>query len=198
MSNLTLSKYVFYSALFSSSVSLGVLSLNVKGFNIPEKRSSVLAEAHRHRAQVIFLQETHFKTGSIPALADKCFPVVFHAICTDSKTKDVSILLAKSFRFHLSDQMIDPGGRFLCLKGTWNDKPVTLANVYCPNSNRVTFLKDFLLQLTSFQMGLLVLEEDFNMALDPLLDTSTGTSSFPYSALRQVKLHLTLLTLHDA
>lgn len=29
---------------------------------------------------------------------------------------------------------------------------------------------------------------DFNMALDPLLDTSTGTSSLSFSALRQVKL----------
>lgn len=35
------------------------------------------------------------------------------------------------------------------------------------------------------------------MALDPLLDTSTGTSSLPFSALRQVKLAVASLTLHD-
>lgn len=35
------------------------------------------------------------------------------------------------------------------------------------------------------------------MALDPFLDTSTGTSSFPFSALCQVKLQLASLTLHD-
>lgn len=119
------------SAVHSSApLSLKVLSLNVKGLNIPEKCSSILAEAHRHRAQIIFSQETHFKTGSIPRLANKLFLEVYHATCTDSKTKGVSILLAKSFRFHLSDQIIDPGGRFICLKGTWEDRPVTLANVY--------------------------------------------------------------------
>lgn len=105
--------------------------------------------------------------------------------------------MAKSLMFHLTDQMLDPEGRFLFLKGTWRDKPVTLANVYCANSKRVSFLREVLLKLTSFHMGLLILGGDFNMALDPLLDTSTGTSSFPFSALRQVKLQLALLMLHD-
>lgn len=35
------------------------------------------------------------------------------------------------------------------------------------------------------------------MALDLLLDTSTGTSSFRFPALRQVKLHLASLMIHD-
>lgn len=136
-------------------------------------------------------------TQRFSCLADRCFPEVYHATCTDSKTKGVSILLAKSFMFHLTDQIIDPEGRFLFLKGTWKDRPVTLANVYCPNSNRVPFLKNTLLQQASFQMGLMILEGDFIVALDPLLDTSTDTSSFPYSGLCQVKLHLASLTLHD-
>lgn len=99
--------HVFYSAFFSSSK---VYSLNAKGLNVPEKSSIVLAEAHRHRAQNVFLQETHFKVGS--------FPEVYHATCADSKTKGVSILLAKSFMFPLTDQMLDAEGRFLFLKGT--------------------------------------------------------------------------------
>lgn len=89
----------------SVPLSLKVYSLNTKGLNIPEKRSSVLAEVHRHRAQVVFLQETHFKLGSIPRLSNSRFPEVFHATCADSKTKGVSILLAKSFVFHLTDQV---------------------------------------------------------------------------------------------
>lgn len=35
------------------------------------------------------------------------------------------------------------------------------------------------------------------MALNTLFDTSTGTSSLPFSDLHQVKLQLASLTLHD-
>lgn len=94
---------------------LKVYSLNAKGLNVPEKRSSVLAEAHHCRANVVFLQETHFKTGSVPRLDNKCFPEAYHATCADSKTKGVSILLAKSLMFHLTDQLLDSEGRFLFL-----------------------------------------------------------------------------------
>lgn len=55
-----------------------------------------------------------------------------------------------SLIFHLKDQVLDPKGRFLFLKDTWKGKPVTLANVYCPNSKKVTFLKEILLKLASF------------------------------------------------
>lgn len=136
----------------SAPLSLKVYSLNAKGLNVPEKHSSVLAEAHRRRAQTVFLQETHFKQGFIPCLFNGRFPEVYHAPCADSKT----ILMAKSFMFHLISQMLDPNaeGRFLFLKGTWKDRPVTLANICCPNSKRVPFIKDILLKLTSFQSGL--------------------------------------------
>lgn len=99
--------------------------------------------------------------------------------------------------FPLTDQVLDPEGRFIFLKGTWKNRTITLANIYCPNSGQVTFLKEVLLQLTLFQTALLILGGDFNLPLDPLLDTSNGASSLPFSALRQVKLHLTSLTLHD-
>lgn len=141
----------------SAPLSLKVYSLNAKGLNIPEKRSSVLAEAYRHKAQVLLLQETHFKSGAIPRLSNNRFPEVYHATCPDSKTKGVSIVLAKTFQFLLTDQILDPEGRFLFLKGTWKNRPVTLANIYCPNSGQVTFLKEVLLQLAMFQTGLLIL-----------------------------------------
>lgn len=75
---------------------------------------------------------------------------------------------------------------------------VTSVNLYCPNSGEVPILKEVLLQLTSFQAGLLIFGGDFNIALDPLLDTSNGASSLPFSALRQVKLRLASLTGHLA
>lgn len=95
----------------SAPLSLKVYSLNAKGLNIPEKHISVLAEAHRHRAQVIFLQETHFKLGSAPRLSNSRFLEVYHATYAASKTKGVSILIEKSHAFCLADRVVDPQGR---------------------------------------------------------------------------------------
>lgn len=74
---------------------------------------------------------------------------------------------------------------------------MTLANVYCHNSKQVTFSRDVLTKLVLFQTGLLLLGGDFNIPLDPLVDTSNGASSLPFSALCQIKLQLVILTLHD-
>lgn len=182
----------------SAPLSLKVYSLNAKGLNIPEKQCSVLTEARRQRAQVVFLQETHFKSGSTPCLSNSRIPEVYHAFCADSKMKGVSIVLTKSFTFRLMGQMLDPEGIFLFLKGIWKDRPVKLANIYCPNSKQVTFLKETLLQLTTLvSIRLTYSGGVFNMALDSLLYTSTGTSSLPFSILRQAKLALASLTLHN-
>lgn len=63
----------------------------------------------------------------------------------------------------------------------WKDRPMTRANIYGPNSKQVSFLRDTLLKLTSFKSGHLILGGDLNMALDPILDTSMGTSpSLPF------------------
>lgn len=163
--------------------------------NVPEKSRSVMAEAHRLKAHIIFFQETHFKTGAVQCLATKRFPEVYHATCAGSKTKGVAILIAKSLTFRLKDHVAHLEGRIFFLKEFWKDRPVTLANIYCPNSKQVSFLKDPLLKLASFRAGLLILGGDFNMALDPILDTSTGTSSLPFASLKGAKLELASLTL---
>lgn len=75
----------------------------------------------------------------------------------------------------LADKLLDPEGRFIYIK----NRQVTLANVYCRNSKQVSFLPEV---LALFQTGLLILRGDFNIPLDPLLDTSKGAYSFPFSA----------------
>lgn len=123
--------------------------------------------------------------------------MVFHAACAESKTKGVSILLSRSLSFILTDQLLDPEGRFIFLKVTWKNRPVTLANIYWTNSKQVPFLQGTLLKVQTFQSGLLILWGDFSLALNPLLDTTSGASSLPFLALHQVKCQQASLVLHD-
>lgn len=174
-----------------------IISLNSRGLNLPEKRSQVLLSLHRNKADIVFLQETHFKTNSVPKLSNQRFPIALHATNHAAKTKGVSILIAKQCQFQITDTYIDGEARFIFVKGTLYGRRITLANIYAPNAGQA-FFRATLQKLSSFQEGLLILGGDFNVSPNPLLDTSTGTSTMPYKALRAIKTKLQELSLHDA
>lgn len=44
------------------------VAINVKGLKVPEKRAQVLRECWRMRADIVFLQETHFTHTKCPSL----------------------------------------------------------------------------------------------------------------------------------
>lgn len=73
-----------------------VISHNVKGLNIPEKRSTLLRKLKKSRPRFVFLQETHFKTNHVPRLTDSYFTEAHHATNDTSKSKGVSILVAET------------------------------------------------------------------------------------------------------
>lgn len=111
-----------------------IISHNVNSLNIPEKRLKLLKELKKICPAIVFLQETHFKSKHIPKFIDNIFTKIFHA-----KTKGVSILINKDSPFDLQHQLIDPEGRYIFLKDSWEGSPVTLANVYFPNRAHIPF-----------------------------------------------------------
>lgn len=85
-----------------------VISHNVKGLNIPEKRSTLLRELKKGRPHFAFLQETHFQTNQIPKLTSPYFVEALHATEYSAKSKGVSILKSKDAPFNLTDRLVDP------------------------------------------------------------------------------------------
>lgn len=124
-----------------------VISHKTKGLNIPEKRTALLRELRKGRPCFVFLQETHFKTQHIPKLTDTFFTQVHHATNDLAKTKGVSILISKEASFELTDKLTDPKGRYLFLKGKCSGTPVTLDNVYFPNTAHLSFCKHVIQEL---------------------------------------------------
>ncbi|CAH2312162.1 Hypothetical predicted protein [Pelobates cultripes] len=76
-------------------------------------------------------------------------------------------------------------GRYIFVKGTIAGHPYTLACVYAPNTAQHNFLTRTLHALERFREGMLILAGDLNLALDPRLDTSLGTSSLSASYQRK-------------
>nr|ACO52043.1 LINE-1 reverse transcriptase homolog [Aquarana catesbeiana] len=93
-----------------------IISHNVRGLNVPEKRTSLLRELQKGKPQIVYLQETHFRTHHVPKLTNSHFTRAFHATNNDSRSKGVSILLSKNTPFELTEQLSDPEGRFIFLR----------------------------------------------------------------------------------
>lgn len=111
--------------------------------------------------------------------------------------RESPFFFARQCPFQIRDSCLDKKGRYIFVKGSMHGKPITLANIYSPNTKQVPFFRTTLQLLATFQEGILVLGGDFNVPLNPLQDTSTGTSPMPYKALCAIKTLLQGLTLHD-
>lgn len=174
-----------------------VISHNVEGMKLPEKRTTLLRELKKGKPKFVFLQETHFKTNHIPRHTDSYFTEAHHATNDMSKSKGVSILVSKDVKCELSDKVVDPGGRFIFLKGKCNGIPLTLANAYFPNTAHLELCRKLTKELLSFSTGGLILGVDFNIPLNPLVDTSSGKTYVTYRILKSIKTLLYSLNLID-
>lgn len=171
----------FLCKIFFTGVSamdqITIYTLNTKGLNVPEKRRMLLNDLKRSKADVAFIQETHFKTGAPMCLKNRYFPTTYHATNPSAKSKGVSILISGNVPWTCRDTRIDTEGRYVFLKGLIGDVLVTLATVYAPNDRQDIFISKTLNELLSFAEGQLMLGGDFNVPLCPSVDTSNGTSS---------------------
>lgn len=129
----------------------------------------------------MFLQETHFKTHHMPKRTGLFFTRAYHATNDTSKSKGVSILVNKEApSFEVTDQLIDTGGGFFFSKGNVRWLPITLANVYFPNTTHLMFCKCIVQELQGFASRCLILGGDFNIPLNPLVETLTSKTSITY------------------
>lgn len=169
-----------------------LISHNINGLNIPEKRSKLLKELKKAGPLIVFLQETHFKGQNIPKLTDNLYTRAYHATNPLYKTKGVTILLNKNSPFELEQQFTDSEGRYIFLKGKWEGSPMTLANVYFPNRAHITFCNKIVNGLKWLAEGCIILGGDFNIPLSLLQDTSTVIPMYPTKSLNALKFYYNL------
>lgn len=151
--------------------SLNFLSVNIRGLNNHVKRKRVLSQILKSHSDVVFLQETHVKNPKRHPLPHKKFPTFFSS-ASSSRSRGVSILIAKHVPFLVKDVLQDPQGRYIMVKGQIEKMVVTLVSLYAPNTNQIGFLEPVFDQMSSFREGSLVVGGDFNQVMDPRCDKS--------------------------
>lgn len=137
------------------------------------------------KAQIVFLQETHFTHQSIPKLPTHLYSQWLLSTSPVSKSRGTATAIHKNYPFQPMGNLVDPQGCYVFLKGTIAGKKYTFANIYAPNSNLRTFIDAALERLVEFREGSLILGGDFNVSPDPSLDTSHRRHTHSHAFLKR-------------
>lgn len=115
---------------------------------------------------MILIQETHFRTGGSFKFASKYFPISHMA--TDSSGKaGVAVLIRWSCPLQIQSMHLDPHGRYIIMHCVYMSCPITIINVYAPNSGQIKFLTEAFEQLQCVSGPFTVIGGDFNAILSP-------------------------------
>lgn len=147
-------------------------SWNVRGSNNPVKRGKIIKHLKSLHLDIIFLQETHLKTNHHNKLKVKWVKEVYHSSFS-GKARGAAILIKKGVPFIHNSTTVDKDGRFVIVSGDIYNVPITLVNLYAPNSDSPAFFKVFSL-IPDISHTKLIIGGDFNTPLDPYLDRSSN------------------------
>lgn len=159
-----------------------LVSWNIRGLGNNIKTGKVFSYLNSLKANIIFLQETHLCKDKEYKLKTNWISQVYHASFT-SQARGVAILIHKNVPFTLKSKVIDPNGRFVLISGHIASYPVTLLNIYGPNTDDSNFFHGIFELLPDDKSSHIYIGGDFNCYLDPLLDrTSVKPSAIKNSS----------------
>ena len=156
-----------------------IISFNVNGVLNPIKRSKILSKLKKEKAQIAFLQETHMSQTEHAKLKRMGFRHVFSSSYKSGHKRGVATLISSSLNYEHLSEIHDEAGRFVRITGKIEGTEITLLNVYAPPGSEWSFYRGiFDLMVTS--QGVVICGGDFNIRLNPLLDsTRVATKNTP-------------------
>ncbi|KAJ1122187.1 hypothetical protein NDU88_000690 [Pleurodeles waltl] len=148
-----------------------VLSLNVRGLNAAVKCQALLIQLRDAQADLCLLQETHLVRADWKGLRSRWFDRQSHT-SGPGRGAGVATLLATSFLGRVPVLQAEIPGRLLFLHIDLRGHRLTIANIYGPNEQQESFLRDTLGRIMATPDEDIVLGGDFIIVPDTLLDRS--------------------------
>ena len=151
-----------------------IISFNVNGVLNPIKRSKILSKLKKEKAQIAFLQETHMSQSEHAKLQRLGFKHVFSSSFKSGHKRGVATLISNALAYEHISETVDEEGRFIKVTGRIEGSIITLLNVYVPpGSDWLLYRRVFDLMVDS--QGVVVCGGDFNIRLNPALDSSRAS-----------------------
>ena len=103
---------------------LSIITLNVNWLNAPTKRQ-------KQDPYICCLQETHLKTRDTYILKAKGGKKIFHTN-GEQKKGGVAIHISDKIDFEIKAVKRDKEGHYIVIKGSIQEKDITIINIYAP------------------------------------------------------------------
>uniref|UniRef100_A0A669AV81 Reverse transcriptase domain-containing protein n=1 Tax=Oreochromis niloticus TaxID=8128 RepID=A0A669AV81_ORENI len=152
---------------------INIISINVNGLGNPVKRSGLLSKLKRHKAQIIFIQETHMSKEEHEKFKKFGYVNIFYSSCKNSRRRGVITLISNTVNFEMLEVTCDKDGRYVAVKGRINNNVVSLINVYAPPEGNPKFYQKLSEKIISFSEGTLICGGDWNCVLNHTKDTTS-------------------------
>ena len=163
-----------------------ILSANCQGLRDGAKRAGVLNYLSQKKPNIVCLQDTHLisKDQNNLRCMTKCECLVNGA---KTNSRGVAILLFNNFEYKLLHHGSDNYGNLLYADINTNSLSMRIINVYAPNLDTPSFFQNINILIEENTMDHLIFCGDFNLVLNPAIDTSK------YVSINNPKSRITLL-----
>ena len=109
-----------------------IITLNVNGLNARTKRHTLADCIQKQNPYICCLQETHFRPRDTYRLKVKGWKKILHANGNQKKA-GVAILISDKIHFKIKTVTRDKERHYIMIKGSIQEKDITIINLYTPN-----------------------------------------------------------------
>ena len=150
---------------------INVSSVNCRGLRDIKKRTDVIDYLKNLNSNIICLQDTHWLTSEERAIR-KLWNNPCYVNGSKRNARGVAILLRNNFEYKIIDKESDADGNFLILEmKISNDFTLKIINLYGPNMDSPEFFENIKNKISLSSSDYHVLCGDFNLILDPTMDS---------------------------
>ena len=111
---------------------ISIITFNVNRLNIPTKRHRLVEWIQKQDQYICCSQETHFRSRDTYRLKVRGGKKVFYKNGNEKKAR-VAIFISQKINFKIKTVTRDKEGHYIMIKGSIQEKDITIINIYVPN-----------------------------------------------------------------
>ena len=146
------------------------MSMNCRGIAEQKKRRDVMHYIRNKNYDIVFLQDTHLTTKTVPYFDNLWRGRNFHS-CFTSRSRGTSILFSNRLPYTLISNMNSDCGNFHTVACSINNESFLFVNVYGPNTDNPGFYEELGNNIAKFNVDFIVIAGDLNFVIDPTTDS---------------------------